>query len=89
MILAELKNKKTLSFTSFYRSCRFVMLTGINPTDGGRKFRSWVSSTDRWNPLEQYNPYISIFDNFFWQLFNEPGVFRGHIEKQPYRASFL
>lgn len=83
------KIKKTLSFASFNRSCRTVKSSGIIPADRGGKFRSWVSSTDRWNPLEQYNPYISIFDNFFWQLFNEPGVFRGHIEKQPYRASFL
>ena len=41
------------------------MLTGINPTDGGGKFRSWVFATDRWNSLEQCNPYISISDNLF------------------------
>lgn len=41
------------------------MLTGINPTDGGGKFRSWVFATDRWNPLEQCNPYISILITFF------------------------
>ena len=84
MILAELKNKKTLSFTSFYRSCRFVMLTGINPTDEGGKFRSWVFATDRWNSLEQCNPYISISDNLFRRIFDESGIRRRYIEKKSF-----
>ena len=57
------KNEKTLSFASFYRSCRPVKFTGVIPTDWCDKFRSWLSAADRWNPLEQPNPYISISDN--------------------------
>ena len=65
------------------------MLTGINPTDGGGKFRSWVFATDRWNSLEQCNPYISISDNLFWRVFDESGIRRRYIEKQPYHTSFI
>lgn len=74
MIWAELKKMKSLSFASFYRSCRPVKFTGVIPTDWCDKFRSWLSAADRWNPLEQPNPYISISDNLFWRFFDESGI---------------
>ena len=56
----------------------------INPIDGGGKFRSCVFATDRWNSLEQCNPYISISDNLFRRIFDESGIRRRYIEKKSF-----
>ena len=75
MIWAELKKMKRhyllpLSIGVVVLSSLLALFQLIGATNSV----VWLSAADRWNPLEQPNPYISISDNLFWRFFDESGI---------------